>query len=138
MKVVIDTNVFVSSFFSGKPREVINLWVNQYVTLCLSKDVLDEYLEVLARLNLDEDLLAELMAFFAKGHNLVFTRKTPIVSIVESDPDDNKFIECALALNAQFIITGDNHLLEIEEYNGIKIITPADFLSLKGWGSGDG
>ena len=136
MKVVIDTNVFISSFFGGKPREVIQLWMQQYLTLCLSKDILDEYLEVLARLNLDATLMAELMSFLSKGHNLVFTRKTPIVTIVENDPDDNKFIECAMALGAQVIITGDNHLLEVGEYNGISIITPADFLSQKEWGKG--
>ena len=139
MKVVIDTNVFVSSFFGGKPREVIRLWMQQYLTLCLSKDILDEYLEVLARLDLDETLMAELMSFLSKGYNLVFTRKTPIVTIVEKDPDDNKFIECALALEAKFIITGDNHLLEVGEYNGIKILTPAEFLSQKEWEKyGDG
>ena len=139
MKVVIDTNVFVSSFFGGKPREVIRLWMQQYLTLCLSKDILDEYLEVLARLDLDETLMAELMSFLSKGYNLVFTRKTPIVTIVEKDPDDNKFIECALALEAKFIITGDNHLLKVGEYNGIKILTPAEFLSQKEWEKyGDG
>jgi putative PIN family toxin of toxin-antitoxin system len=49
---------------------------------------------------------------------------------ITKDPDDNKFIECAAAADADFIISGDIHLLELGTYKGIQIITPADFLSI--------
>jgi len=130
MNVVIDTNIFVSSFFGGKPREIIRLWQNQRITLCLSKDIIDEYMEVLGRLELDKVILAELMELFARGFNILFTRKTPSLRVVENDPDDDKFIECAEALKSEFIITGGKELLAVREYRGIKILSPSIFLEL--------
>ena len=92
----MDTNVFVSSFFGGNPRKVVDLWKS---------------------------------GLFAHGFHVVFTAKTPELYVVEKDPDDNKFIECAAALKADFIITGDKALLEIQDYMAIKIVSPRDFLS---------
>ena len=129
MRAVIDTHVFVSSFFGGKPREIINLWKREQITLCLSRDILDEYIEVLRKLGLkDEDELEELLSLFAKGYNLLFTTKTPQLRVVRSDPSDDKFIECATALKAKVMITGDRALEAIKEYMGIQILTPQQFL----------
>ena len=129
MKVVIDTNIFVSSFFGGNPRRIIDLWKTEKITLCLSKDILDEYIEVLQRIGLqDEDELGELLALFKRGFNMLFTTKTPKVKVVKDDPDDDKFIECALALKAEVIVTGDKAIEAVGEYMGIKILTPQRFL----------
>lgn len=129
MKVVIDTNIFVSSFFGGNPRKIVDLWRKEKLTLCLSKDILDEYIEVLRRIGLeDEDELEELLSLFSKGFNIVFTTKTPKITLVDEDPDDDKFIECAVALKADVIITGDKALEAIKEHMKIKILTPVKFL----------
>ena len=129
MKVVIDTNTFVSSFFGGNPRRIIDLWKNGKIILCLSKDILDEYVEVLQRIGLqNEGELEELLALFAKGFNILFTIKTPKIMVVKDDPDDDKFIECAVALKAEVIITGDRAMEAVGEYMGIKILTPKQFL----------
>jgi putative PIN family toxin of toxin-antitoxin system len=129
MKVVIDTNVFISSFFGGNPRKIIDLWKKEKMTLCLSKDVLDEYIDVLQRVGLeDENEIEELLSLFAKGFNILFTTKTPKIRAVKDDPDDDKFIECAVALKAEVIITGDKVLKAVGEYMGIKILTPQQFL----------
>ncbi len=129
MKVVIDTNVFVSSFFGGNPRRIVDLWRDGKITLCLSKDVLDEYIGVLQRIGLkDENEIEELLSLFAKGFNILFTTKTPKIKVVKDDPDDDKFIECAVRLKAEVIITGDNALKAMNEYMGVKILTPQQFL----------
>lgn len=129
MRVVIDTNVFVSSFFGGNPRNIIDLWKNGKITLCLSKDILDEYIEVLQRIGLqDENEMEELLSLFAKGFNILFTTKTPKIRAVKKDPDDDKFIECAVALNAEVVITGDKSLETLVKYMNIKILTPQQFL----------
>lgn len=129
MIAVIDTNVFISSFFGGNPRKIIDLWKMEKLTLCLSKDILDEYIEVLGRIGLEgEDELEELLALFSKGFNITFTTKTPKINAVKADPDDNKFIECAAALKADVIITGDKALGAVKAYQGIRILTPAQFL----------
>ncbi len=129
MRVVIDTNIFVSSFFGGNPRKIIDLWKKGEISLCLSRDVLDEYIDVLQRMGLgDEKEMEELLSLFAKGINIIFTTKTPKIKAVQEDPEDDKFIECAMALKAEFIITGDKALRAIDEYMGIKILTPQQFL----------
>jgi len=126
----VDTNVFVSSFFGGNPRKVIDLWKSGEITLCLSKPIIDEYTEVLRRLGLqNEKELEELLSLFAHGYHVVFTIKTPELHILEKDPDDNKFIECAVALKADFIISEDKVLTEVQDYMGIKIVNPKEFLS---------
>jgi len=129
MRVVVDTNIFVSSFFGGNPREVIDLWKSGKITLCLSSAILDEYIDVLNRIGLkEEDELKELLSLFSRGFNLLFTTKTPEIQIVNNDPDDDKFIECAVALKAHTVITGDREILSIKEYMGIRILTPQQFL----------
>jgi putative PIN family toxin of toxin-antitoxin system len=129
MKAVIDTNVFVSSFLGGNPRKVIDLWKTGDLTLCLSGPIVDEYTAVLRRLGLEgEDELGELLGLFARGTHLLFAAKTPKLAVVAADPADDKFIECAVALKADVIITGDRALLEIGNYMGIRILTPQEFL----------
>ena len=129
IKVVIDTNVFVSSFFGGNPRKIIDLWKSGQLTLCVSRPIVDEYVNVLRRLGLQNEIeLDELLRLFAHGFHILFTAKTPVLNVVEKDPDDNKFIECAVALRADFIISGDKALKEIRDYMGIKIQSPKQFL----------
>jgi putative PIN family toxin of toxin-antitoxin system len=129
MKVVVDTNIFISSFFGGNPKKIIDLWKKGEISLCLSKDILDEYIEVLQRIGLgDEREIEELLSLFAKGVNIIFTTKTREIKAVKNDPDDDKFIECAVALKAEVIVTGDKALKAMNEYMGIKILTPQQFL----------
>jgi len=129
IRVVLDTNVFVSSFFGGNPRTIVDLWKTGEISLCLSRAIVEEYVEVLRRLGLqNERELGELLALFARGYNIQFTAKTPELRIVKEDPDDDKFIECAVALKAEVIISGDRALTGIKNYMGIRIVTPKEFL----------
>jgi putative PIN family toxin of toxin-antitoxin system len=129
MRVVIDTNVFVSSFFGGNPRKIIDLWKEEKITLCLSRNIPDEYLDVLQRMGLGgEEELEELLSLFAGGFNLAFTATTPTIGAVQTGPDDDKFVECAVALKAKAIITGDRALKALGEYEGIEILSPVQFL----------
>jgi putative PIN family toxin of toxin-antitoxin system len=129
IRVVVDTNIFVSSFFGGNPRKIIDLWKTGSVTLCLSRSIVDEYIEVLQRLGLqDEEHLAKLLNLFAQGFNCLFSANPPPLKIIRDDPDDDKFIECAVGLECHYIISGDKHLLSIQDYMGIKILSPKEFL----------
>jgi uncharacterized protein len=130
MNVVIDTNIFVSSFFGGNPPKIIDLWKHEKITLCLSKAILDEYIDVLCRIGLkDEYELEELLSLFSRGFNILFTIKTPKIQIIKNDPDDDKFIACAVALKAYAVITGDREVLAVKEYAGIRILTPQQLLA---------
>ena len=129
MRVVIDTNIFISSFFGGKPRKIIDLWKEGKIYLCLSSEILDEYIDVLQRfLGKNSKEISELLALFSKGTNILFTRNPPAINVVKKDPDDNKFIACALKLKADYIITGDSALKEIKTFSNIKILSPSHFL----------
>ncbi len=129
IKVVVDTNVFISSFFGGNPRKIVDLWKSGQVTLCLSRPIIDEYVAVLQRLGLEnEPELNELLTLLAYGFHVLFSAKTPKLHVVQEDPDDDKFIECAVALKAGFVISGDKALTAIQDYMGIRIVTPREFL----------
>jgi hypothetical protein len=131
MKVVVDTNVFISSFFGGNPGKVIDLWKSGEITLCLSAAIVDEYTAVLRRLGLEgETEFSELLDLFARGFHILFTAETPALKVVLADPADDKFVEGAVALKAEMIITGDKALKDIGKYMGIKILGPREFLSL--------
>jgi len=129
IKVVVDTNVFVSSFFGGNPKKIIDLWKTGKIVLCISGPIMDEYIEVLRRLGLDnEPELEELLELFSSGVHVIFAAETPKLNIVQKDPDDNKFIECAVALKADIIVSGDKDLTTLKGYMGIKILSPTEFL----------
>jgi len=107
----------------------VDLWKSGQITLSLSKPIIDEYVAVLQRLGLkNERELSELLNLFARGFHITFSAKTPELRLVEEDPDDDKFIECAVALKADFVISGDRSLIAIENYMGIRIVTPKAFL----------
>ncbi len=131
LKVVVDTNVFISSFFGGIPRQVIDCWKTGKITLCFSQPIIEEYIEVLDRLGLeDKNEIQNLTKLFAEGYNSIFTARTPVLDVVEDDPDDNKFIECAVALDCKIIVSGDKHLRNIKKYIDIDIISPKAFVNI--------
>ena len=129
-KVVIDTNVIVSALlFGGKPGELITLWQNNTIEPIVSRDVVDEYIRVLAypKFELAEKeirflLYRQLLPYF----EIVETSQGEI--IIPNDPSDDKFIQCALAGNAKVIVSGDIHLLSLKVYQDIHILSPAQFM----------
>ncbi|MBI5675165.1 MAG: putative toxin-antitoxin system toxin component, PIN family [Nitrospirae bacterium] len=131
MRAAVDTNVFVSSFFGGIPLKVIENWFSGRLTLCVSKPVLKEYFDVLSRFEFeDESLLYRLMSAFEKNFNLVFVNNPKEELWVKEDPADNKFIACAIALKAEYIVSGDIHLKKLKNIGKIKIVSPAKMLDL--------
>lgn len=130
MRVVLDTNVFVSSFLGkGPPRQLINLWKQGLLQWCLSREIIEEYSQVFARLGLANTAeFKEIIQLFAKGYHSLYTARTPRLSIVKKDPADDRFLECAVALEARFIISGDKHLLELKSYMETPILSPKNFL----------
>lgn len=131
MRAVIDTNVFVSSFFGGIPLKVIEYWFSGRLTLCVSKPVLKEYFDVLSRFEFeDKALLQRLMSAFEKNFNLLFVNNPQEQLWIKEDPADNKFIACAIALKAEYIVSGDAHLKKLKNIGSIKIASPAEMLEV--------
>jgi uncharacterized protein len=131
MKIVIDTNIFVSSFISesGNPRKIIDLWKTGAITLCLTKDLIEEYIDVLNRFDIINKMeIKRLLNLFKKGINVIFIGSPPHLNIIKVDPDDNKFLECAVASHAKYIVSGDSHLKDLKIYKNIKIVTADEIL----------
>ena len=129
-KVVIDTNIYISAiFWGGKPREVIDLGRDENMLIFTSSDIEREITEKLrTKFRLDEEETNQIISDFSTF--TIPVKITKQTQAVLDDPDDDKFIECAVFCGADFIISGDQHLLRIKEYEGIKILTAAEFLPL--------
>lgn len=132
MKVVIDTNIFIPSFLSKSfPRTVFDFWKVGTIDICLSESIVTEYTRVLEKLGLKgEAEVDEILSLFARGYHTIFTSNTPTLKIVEEDPDDDKFFECAVALKAGHIISGDKAVLKVKNYFGIKVVSAREFVEV--------
>jgi putative PIN family toxin of toxin-antitoxin system len=125
-RLVVDTNVIVSSLFGGPPRELLALWERSEFTLCLSDAVADEYRAVLQRFARFRHAADAFLANLAVRDNVLMIPSPSPVRAVLDDPDDDVFLACALAAGADWIVSGDDHLLRLASFRGIPILTPVE------------
>lgn len=130
LRLVIDTNVLISSFFGGNPKRVIDLWRTGKAVLCLSDEILEEYLRVIARLPIAPETKRGLLAILQEKRNIELFSPSTHHPVIREDPEDDKFIDCAVEANADCIISGDAHLLKLKKYQDIPIHSPKDFLQM--------
>jgi uncharacterized protein len=129
MRVILDTNVFISGiFFSGPPSQILKAWANQSFQMVLSQQILDEYQRVAEELSskfqtIDILPIIELVTI----HGQFVDTQGFDISVCE-DSDDNKFLECAVAGKCKTIISGDKHLLKLSGYEGITVWSPRNFV----------
>lgn len=126
-RVVLDTNVLLSAIlFGGKPEQVLKLVRLEKINAITSPAILLELTNVLTtKFSWTNKEAKETIAFLSKFVDSVSPKKK--VDVL-SDDADNRVLECAVSGGADVIVSGDHHLLELIEYNGIEIITPAEFL----------
>jgi putative PIN family toxin of toxin-antitoxin system len=129
-KVVIDTNIYISAiFWSGKPREVIDLGRNEKILIFSSLEIENEIGEKLrTKFKLNGDDITYILLDFSTF--TISVKVSKHFEAVPADPDDNKFLECAIKCNADYIVSGDKHLLKLKEFRGINIRKASEFLSL--------
>jgi uncharacterized protein len=128
--VVLDTNIIISSLWGGNPGKVIALWDKSLFITLISREIMDEYLDVLSRFKAaDEDLEQFIMLFMSRNKSQIIKTYSRI-NTIKTDPADNKFLECAVDGSAKFIVSGDMHLLGLKEYKKIRILTPSEFIKL--------
>ncbi len=131
VKVVIDTNVVISAVVSrhGNPAEIIEKLVRGNFENYVSPAIIDEIKSVLERPNIQRYSPYEYRKFFL-GNFLacsIITLPKFDEKIVMKDETDNKFINCALSVNAD-IISGDKHLLDLRKFKEVRIFSPREFL----------
>ncbi len=129
LKVVIDTNVFVSGLnFAGRPSEVLELLMKGEIEVFISPFILAE-LERILRERFEwkaEQLHRVLNRIRAET---IFVQPKIRLSAIKEKDDDNRILECAVEAKVEYLISGDRkHLLPLKEYQGIKILSPTEFL----------
>jgi putative PIN family toxin of toxin-antitoxin system len=130
MRVVFDTNIFISAFIfpNSQAEKAIIKIINDIDLLIISKEIIDEILSVLAlKFSREKEEISRLAVYISDIARIV----NPQISInVLSDEPDNRIIECAISGNADFIITGDKKMLALKNYGQIKIISLKNYLEL--------
>jgi uncharacterized protein len=128
--VTADSNIYISGLvFAGQPLQFLDAARAGRFQLGLSDALLAEIVRVLR----DKFLWTQAWLDALPLRLEKFTRRVhPAITLdaVQSDPDDNRVLECAVTAGAQFIVTGDNHLLDLGQYSGIQIVKVADFMKL--------
>jgi putative PIN family toxin of toxin-antitoxin system len=129
LKVIIDTNIIISALnFGGKPKDVLELARKKKIQNITSPYILNEVENVLiSKFYWQKDITQETLKGFRKFSILVNPSKT--ISVINCEPD-NRILECAVEAQADFIISGDHHLTDLNTYQQIKIIKPFDFLKI--------
>ena len=127
-KVVIDTNVIISSLWGGNPKKVLALWQQGYFKVLVSLPILQEYQKVLNRFKLSEDDLEAFLSLFTAPQFSILVRPRYQHHVIKEDPSDNIFLDCALEGKANCIVSGDIHLLKLKIFENIPILTPTQFI----------
>ncbi|MDI6602973.1 MAG: putative toxin-antitoxin system toxin component, PIN family [Patescibacteria group bacterium] len=129
IKVVLDTNIFISAlFWKGAPHQIFKKVLRGAILNSISPQILEEIKErLLYKFKVPPEKVKEFLEIIVFNSEIVYPKKK--LNIIKKDSSDNKILECALEAKASFVISGDKHLLEVKEYKGIKIISPKKFLS---------
>lgn len=129
MRIVIDTNVVASGiFFGGKPGKLLEMVFSRELEACVSEEICLEYQETV------EELCSR---YPSRPPRLPISNILAAMKMIQPhsrirvcrDPDDDKFIECALDAQCVYIVSGDHDLLFVRQYKGIRIVTVAEFLA---------
>ena len=135
MRVTVDTNVLVSAtFWYGASYRIIELIEQGKVELVLSEPIIREFSAVLEYEEIKKKIVNKGLLMLRTVEKLVLMSKMVVpaikIAVVKEDPDDDKILECAVAGDVNYLISKDNHLLNIVKYGKIKIVTPEEFLNL--------
>lgn len=129
MRVIVDTNVFVSGvFFGGPPGRVLDAWRDGTIEVAVSREIIEEYVRV------GDELSARFPAVdLGPALDLVSACATmvaapPLPEPVCSDPDDDKFLACAVAADAAYVVSGDRGLLASSPYRKVIVIRPRELV----------
>ena len=133
MRVVADTNVLISALmFAGVPGLFLDLALSGAFTLITSEPLLDELHEKLrGKFSISQSTTQKIMDDLS--HRAYVVHPEVVLDAVPDDPDDNRVLECAVKGEAEFIVSGDKHLLRLGSYEGIVIVTVRQFLQTAGF-----
>ncbi len=133
MRVVTDTNVLVSAiFWEGNESKIVELIEEGELELITSVQILDELKKVLSyeKFELEERKVNEHVDYYLFLAELVSPNEE--MDFIRDDPSDNKFLECAREGKADYLVSGDHHLLDLEDFKEIEIVSAGELLQILG------
>lgn len=139
IRVVFDTNVFISALFNPKrpPARLLELALQRKIKLLISPQLLGEiervltYPRVIKLLKKRKAAPGEIRESIAKILQIaILTPGDLTIEATSADPADDMVLACALEGKADFVVSGDHHLLDLDTYQGIKVLSPAAFLAI--------
>ena len=131
MTVVLDTNVVLSAIlFGGKPKRVLEMALSGSIQVAISESLVKELQGVLQRpkFELSAQLVQTIVSEYASIASWI--EPSEHFNVVVDDPSDNSFIDCAVAAKADYLITGDRHLLNLGTFKMIKIVSVDTFIDV--------
>jgi putative PIN family toxin of toxin-antitoxin system len=129
LRIIVDTNVLMSAIlFGGTPARILQAWREATVGLVMSPEIIDEYVRVAERLSARYPGVdvQRILALIVQNGEVVQDSLLPVP--VCEDPDDDKFLACAVAANVEVIVSGDKKLRAVSGYAGIRVVTPRQFV----------
>ena len=140
LRAVVDTNVVISGIIrkSGNPNRIMNAWREGRFVLGTSKELIDEaarvfrYPKIRKKYRLTEEQITRVLNNLRR-YGLVTPGKIKI-NVIKEDPDDNQVIAAAVEAEADCMVSGDPHLLDLGSYRGIEIVSPSEFVKMLGRG----
>ena len=133
MRIVLDTNCLIQSIPQRSPyRTVWESFLSGQNTLCVSNSIIEEYMEILQRLT-DNQTAALVIKTIVESPFVEFITPYYQFNLITADPDDNKFVDCAIAAAAKYVVTDDHHydvLRQKDTFPTVEIINLKDFMDL--------
>jgi putative PIN family toxin of toxin-antitoxin system len=129
VRIVLDTNVLISALlFGGNPRKILDLIIRGEIVLCLSESITSELAAVLQRskFGFSHEIVNQIIPELSAISEFVLPTKK--IQEIKADEADNRVLECADEASADYIVSGDAHLLEKKQFGSIQIVNPQQFL----------
>ena len=133
MRIVLDTNCLIPIIIPNSfGYDIWRAFRNGQYILCVSTDILLEYEEILTRITDDVVFAREVIAAIVNASNVEFITPAYRFNLITADPDDNKFVDCAITAGATYIVSNDRHFAELERYEfpKVDVKTLAEFLNI--------
>jgi len=122
MKIVLDTNCLIPILVPNTyGYDIWKAFRSGRYTLCVTTEILLEYEEILMRLTGDEIFTKEVITLIETARNVEFINPAYRFNLIKADPDDNKFVDCAITAGATYIVSNDRHFAELERYDFPKV-----------------
>jgi putative PIN family toxin of toxin-antitoxin system len=128
IRAVLDTNIFISAlFWKGSPHKIVRRGLAGEFVIIISQEIIAEITETLGqKFKLPSNEIETFIEVIVLGSETI--RPSSRIHAIIEDPADNKIIECAIAGEANYVVSGDRHVLNLQRYRGVAIVTPRSFL----------